>query len=101
MAYSLWLARMTPEQLGRIFQPFTQADPSIVSKYGGTGLGLSISLGLCQMMGGNITVKSELGKGSTFTMTVPVRARAPSDGPSIGEMSGILGEDANTVLIRR
>jgi signal transduction histidine kinase len=61
---------MTPEQVSRLFQPFTQVDSSAGRKYGGTGLGLAISQKLCGAMGGRITVESEAGRGSTFTMTI-------------------------------
>jgi CheY-like chemotaxis protein len=62
---------MTPEQLGRLFQAFTQADASTTRKYGGTGLGLVISKRFCEMMGGDISVASEYGKGTTFVVRIP------------------------------
>jgi signal transduction histidine kinase len=62
---------MTPEQMGKLFQEFSQASSSTASKYGGTGLGLVISRRFCQMMGGDIMVESEPGHGSTFTIRVP------------------------------
>ncbi|MEG4022589.1 ATP-binding protein [Microcoleus sp. S13C4] len=64
---------MTDEQLEQIFKPFTQADASTTRKYGGTGLGLTISQRLCQILGGEISVESEDGKGSTFIVSLPER----------------------------
>ena len=62
---------MTPEQMDKLFQEFSQASSKTASKYGGTGLGLVISRRFCQMMGGDITVESEPGRGSTFTIRLP------------------------------
>ena len=61
---------MSEEQIGRLFQSFSQADSGIFNQYGGTGLGLSISQNLTEMMGGHITVKSKPGEGSTFEFTL-------------------------------
>jgi signal transduction histidine kinase len=70
---------MTEEQLGSLFEAFSQAEASTSSTYGGTGLGLAISRHFCRLMGGDLTVTSVYGRGSTFTMTLPV---AVSEGPS-------------------
>lgn len=62
---------MTDEQMGRLFQAFTQADATTTRNYGGTGLGLTITKHFCTMLGGSIDVASKPGKGSTFTITLP------------------------------
>ncbi len=62
---------MTPKQIETLFQPFTQGDISTTRRYGGSGLGLSITKKLAEMIGGNVTVKSKLGQGSTLTIRLP------------------------------
>jgi adenylate cyclase len=62
---------MTPEQQAKLFEEFTQADASTAQRFGGTGLGLAIARKLARMMGGDVTVTSEPGKGSAFTVRLP------------------------------
>jgi len=81
---------MTPEQMGKLFQEFAQASSSTASKYGGTGLGLVISRRFCQMMGGDITVESEVGRGSTFTIRLPSIVDSPKE--VVATKSAHLGE---------
>ncbi|MCT7948533.1 MASE1 domain-containing protein [Ancylothrix sp. C2] len=69
---------MSPEQVSKVFQPFTQADSSTTRHYGGTGLGLTITQKYCQMMGGDIMVTSELNRGSTFTIYLPAVLSNPA-----------------------
>ncbi len=73
---------MTEAQLGRLFEAFSQAEASTRSKYGGTGLGLTISRHFCRLMGGDIEVESELGRGSTFTIRLPRTVEASAAAPA-------------------
>lgn len=66
---------LSEEQMASIFEPFTQADESISSRFGGTGLGLAISRQFCRLMGGDITVSSQPGEGSSFIVCLPVNPR--------------------------
>ena len=67
---------MTAEQQAKLFEEFTQADATTAQRFGGTGLGLALSRKLARLMGGDVTVASEPGKGSVFTVRLP-RGAAP------------------------
>ena len=70
---------MTEEQMARLFNSFVQADSSTTRKYGGTGLGLTISKQLAILMGGDVVVRSEIGKGTTFTASFLADYKSATD----------------------
>jgi signal transduction histidine kinase len=79
---------MTPPQLERIFEAFTQADASVTRRFGGTGLGLTIARHFCQMMGGRLDVSSKFGEGSVFTIEIPRDCReSESQDSNVGDDS--------------
>jgi len=89
---------MTPEQLGRLFEAFSQAEVSTSKKYGGTGLGLAITRRFCQLMGGDVTAASEPGRGSTFTVRLPGSA-SPPPAPEPVQPAAASSGGAGTVLV--
>jgi adenylate cyclase len=90
---------MTAEQLGRLFEAFSQVDASTTKRFGGTGLGLAITKHFCTMLGGDVTVESTSGMGSTFTIRLPDQAIAPAPALSPAPAAGAAGGRATVLVV--
>ena len=90
---------MSAEQLARLFDPFSQADASSSRRFGGTGLVLAITRRFCRMMGGDVTVESRLGEGSTFLIRIPAWIERPSAEQQTGARAARHGSGAPVLVI--
>ncbi|MEI6381792.1 MAG: ATP-binding protein, partial [Cyanobacteriota bacterium ELA615] len=90
---------MTPEQLTKLFKAFSQAENSTTRKYGGTGLGLNITKRFCQLMGGDVTVESIYGKGSTFTIELPAYVVEANKIEPIVQTNQVNNPQGKTILV--
>ncbi len=84
---------LNAEQMAKLFQDFTQADASTTRKFGGTGLGLALTRRFCQIMGGDVTVESAPGEGSTFTIRLPAVVQEVKSEPEIDELIEVPDND--------
>lgn len=92
---------MTPSQLDELFKPFTQADSTITRRFGGTGLGLSIVKSLVEMMGGNIKVYSEMGAGSTFSITLTLEGDRDKDYEARREKASLYFKNIRVLVVEK